>query len=623
MSLNVPEKALAAARRRQDLRQTFGLAKASRASQAVATVPLAEMAASMNNSPVVSLGPGVPVGPIFPQDEPRIYDYPVGYNLATTPRTYERLTFGQLQGLADSYGVARLAIEKRKDGIRKLRWSIRPKALPNLKRTESKARAARLEDAVAQVTGFLSTPDQEHQWSAWLVRLLEDLFVIDAPAIWLRPTRGGDLYGLEVIHGATIAPKLDVYGRVPLPPEPAYVQVIKGTNREFMTRDELIYSPFWASNRSPYGSPPLEWVVLTVNRALRREALDLTRFTDGNIDAAFLKLAPDTPSAQIKEVKTFLDELIAGNDVAKVRVIPIAGGPGTGLEKLNPEVTNDGERWLMHLTCAAIGVAPSEIGFVEPGSGLGGKGFTELQKDTSIQRDLSLANHLKDILDRVIATDAPFGLGQPELEFYWDDLDKPEDRVAEAQALAIYVDMAATTPDWIAENVLDQDPQGVGAIIRNGATVQTLEQFLKPPEPVPAIFGGPGPGAPPAGPGGPPPETPSQQPGEDTTQGGMGPMAKAAGEDLARWERKALKALKDGRGPARFDSAAIGAGQAGFLRDALAKASTVEGVRAAFDLVKAGGSAGPLVAPSSETNSAPSSQRGSSARDDRWWSTWR
>ena len=453
------------------------LAKASRASQAVATVGLAEMAASMNNSQVASMGPGAPIGPIFPQAEPRIYDYPVGFNLASAPRSYERLTFGQLRSLADNYGVARLAIEKRKDGIRKLRWSIRPKALPNLRRTETKARAARLEDAVAQVTGRFSTPDQEHQWGAWLVRVLEDLFVIDAPAIWLRPTRGGELYGLEVIDGATIAPKLDLYGRVPLPPEAAYVQVIKGTNREFMTKDELIYSPFWQRSRSPYGSPPLEWVWLTVNRALRREALDLTRFTDGNIDAAFLKVAGDMPAGQIKELKTYLDELIAGNDVAKVRIIPIPGGTGTGLDRLNPEVTSEGERWLMHLTCAAIGVSPSEIGFVEPGSGLGGKGFAETQQDTSIIRDLSLAGHLKDMLDRVIATDAPFGLGQPELEFFWDDLAKPEDRVAEAQALAIYVDMAATTPDWIAENVLDQDPQGVGAIIRNGATVQTLEQF--------------------------------------------------------------------------------------------------------------------------------------------------
>lgn len=600
------------------------LGKASRASQAVAMMPLTDPATAVNN-PAVSMGPGVPVGPMLPADEPRIYDYPVGFNIATTPRTYERLTFAQLRALADNYDVARLAIEKRKDGIRKLRWSIRPKPVPNQKRTEAKTRATRLEDAVASVTGFFSTPDQERQWSAWLVRLLEDLFVIDAPTIWLRPTRGGELYGCEVIDGATIAPKIDLYGRMPLPPEAAYVQVIKGTNHEFMTSDELIYSPFWQRSRSPYGSPPLEWVLLTVNRALRRQTLDLSRFTDGNIDAAFLKVAQDMPAAQIKELKTYLDELISGNDVARVRIIPIPGGTGTGLDRLQPDVTNEGERWLMHLTCAAIGIAPSEIGFVEPGSGLGGKGFNDLQTDTSIIRDLSVAGHLKDMVDRVIASDPPFGLGQPELEFFWDDLAKPEDRLAEAQALDLYVSMGATSPDWIAENVLDQDPPGIGPILRYSGNAVTVAEFLKPPEPVPTGLGPFGPQQPDAtlAAAGGPPQTPSEQGGEQTVETGNDPMAKAsAADDLGRWERKALKAVKDGRDPARFASLVIGADTAAFLRDALAKASSLEQVRAAFDLVKAGGSAGPLPAAGSRPSSVRSSRPGSSARDDRWWSTW-
>ena len=99
-------------------------------------------------------------------------------------------------------------------------------------------------------------------------------------------------------------------------------------------------------------------------------------------------------------------------------------------------------------------------------------------------------------------------------------------------------------------------------------------------------------------------------------------MAKAAAGDLARWERKALRAVKDGRDPARFASLAIAAGQATFLRDALAKASGVDQVRAAFDLVKAGGSASLYRARSSRRSSAPSLRPGSSVRDDRWWSTW-
>jgi len=59
--------------------------------------------------------------------------------------------------------------------------------------------------------------------------LMDQVLVYDAPAVWLRPTYGGDLYSLEIIDGSLVAPKIMADGRLP-PPEfgPAYQQVIKG-----------------------------------------------------------------------------------------------------------------------------------------------------------------------------------------------------------------------------------------------------------------------------------------------------------------------------------------------------------------------------------------------------------
>jgi hypothetical protein len=98
-------------------------------------------------------------------------------------------------------------------------------------------------------------------------------------------------------------------------------------------------------------------------------------------------------------------------------------------------------------------------------------------------------------------------------------------------------------------------------------------------------------------------------------------MSKAAGfdDDLGRWERKALKALKAGK-PARvsFESAAIPSETAVLLRDRLAKVTDVAGVREAFDLAKAAGeSDAPLAGP--RPSSATSSPTGSSARVTRSW----
>jgi hypothetical protein len=64
------------------------------------------------------------------------------------------------------------------------------------------------------------------------------------------------------------------------------------------------------------------------------------------------------------------------------------------------------------------------------------------------------------------------------------------------------------------------------------------------------------------------------------------PSRDAKGADLARWERKALKALKDGKGAGvRFVPDALDEAEAAAIRDALRDAVTPADVRAAFKAV--------------------------------------
>src|ERR1035437_7452135 len=120
------------------------LAKASLASQAVATTGLADLARALSSGKQVTpFGPGVPTAPTFAEeDEPRRWDYPVGYNIQTSPRSSEPITFSMLRALARNYDIAQLAIQKRIDGIRGLTWAVRPKPVPGMTRAESKTRAA-------------------------------------------------------------------------------------------------------------------------------------------------------------------------------------------------------------------------------------------------------------------------------------------------------------------------------------------------------------------------------------------------------------------------------------------------------------------------------------------------
>jgi hypothetical protein len=58
--------------------------------------------------------------------------------------------------------------------------------------------------------------------------LLEEMLVIDAAALYPRYNRGGSLYALDIIDGATIKPLIGEDGRSPEPPDPAYQQILKG-----------------------------------------------------------------------------------------------------------------------------------------------------------------------------------------------------------------------------------------------------------------------------------------------------------------------------------------------------------------------------------------------------------
>lgn len=70
-------------------------------------------------------GPLEPMHPLAPPDVAgRQWDYPSGYNLATTVRNFEPITFATLRGLADGYDLLRLVTETRKDQTARQSWAI-------------------------------------------------------------------------------------------------------------------------------------------------------------------------------------------------------------------------------------------------------------------------------------------------------------------------------------------------------------------------------------------------------------------------------------------------------------------------------------------------------------------
>jgi hypothetical protein len=296
-------------------------------------------------------GPGAPSPPLAPAGvKGRGWDYPVGYNLRVQPRGDEAIGFPQLRGLAQSWDMLRLVIETRKDQLNRLKWTVKPQA-------GASGAAAR---QVAEAGQLLKIPDRIHPFPIWLRMLLEDMFVGDCATIYPRLTRGGALYALEPVDGATIRPIIDESGRVPAPPAPAYSQVLKGLAAVDYTRDELIYCPRNPLTWRVYGLSQVEQIILLVNIALRREMYLLEYYTAGNVPDALMEVPASWQPNQIREFQEYWDALHEGNLGQRRKMKMVPGGCVPHWTK-DPVLKDELDEWLARVVCYCFSVSPQPL----------------------------------------------------------------------------------------------------------------------------------------------------------------------------------------------------------------------------------------------------------------------
>lgn len=308
------------------------------------------------NSAWMSPGPGLAPLADRPQDQTRgrQFDFPVNVNLIPRPRAYEGVTFDQLRSLADNCDVLRAVIENEKDNLSKLKWKIKPK-------DEKK----QPDDRCKQLTDFFAMPDKEHTWDEWLRMLLEDLFVIDAPTLYPLKTKGGDVmpsgtvtdwYGFEPMDGATIKRFIRPNGRTPLPPDPAYQQILKGIQAVDYTRDELIYRPRNVRTNKIYGFSPVEQILMTVNISIRRALNQMSYYTEGNVPDLLFGVPDTWQPDQIKQFQQWWDSLTSGQSKKVGRFIP----GGIAPHDTKPHALKDDyDEWLARVICYAFSTQPT------------------------------------------------------------------------------------------------------------------------------------------------------------------------------------------------------------------------------------------------------------------------
>ncbi|GIK83029.1 MAG: hypothetical protein BroJett024_41340 [Alphaproteobacteria bacterium] len=377
-------------------------------------------------------GPGEPLRPLVPEAERetvagRQFDYPFGVNLRTTPRAGETVAFAEMRALADNYDLLRLVIETRKDQLAKLEWNIRPK------------RTGAAEDGrCKQISEFFASPDREHDWDAWLRMLLEDMLVIDAATLYPRMTRGGELYALEPVDGATIKRVVDAHGRTPMPPDPAYQQVLKGMPAIDYTREELVYRPRVVRTAKLYGYSPVEQVIMTTQIAMRRQLSQLEFFTMGTMPDALVSVPKEWTADQIAQFQTYFDAMLEGNtgERRKLRFVP----DGTLFKETKPAPLKDEfDEWLARVVCFAFSVSPQP--FIREMN----RATAETAQDAAMQEGLAPVQlWVKNLVDSMIAR----FWKAPDLEFRWYEEDTP-DPLSQAQVAQIYVAAKVLHPDEV------------------------------------------------------------------------------------------------------------------------------------------------------------------------------
>jgi hypothetical protein len=378
-------------------------------------------------------GPGKTLNPVAPDSVAgRQFDFPTHYNVNLRPRSYDSVTFAQLRALADSYDLLRLAIETRKDQIESFAWEI-----------VAEDGQEGFDNDIKAAYDFLKYPDKEHPWSVWLRMLLEDMFVIDAVTIYPRATRGGDLYSLDLMDGATVKRVIDEYGRTPIPPETAYQQVLKGLPAVDYTREELLYFMRNPRTNRVYGYSPVEQIIMTVNIALRRQLYQLNFYTEGNIPEAICGMPEDWSLDTIKQFQVWWDSMMEGNLSKRRHMTFVPFDPSKMSYSKQEAMKDQYDEWLARIICFAFSISPTML--VKETNRATADTVAETAKNEGL---VPLLNWIKTVIDYII--DKYMGL--PHLEFKWQ-LEKSLDPKIQADVDAVYIDKEVLHPEEVRERL--------------------------------------------------------------------------------------------------------------------------------------------------------------------------
>ena len=450
------------------------------------------------------MGPRQPMRPIAQDVAGRTWDYVPGYNLTTQPRAFEEINFDQLRALAAAYDPVRLIIERRKDQLCRVPWVIRQKNHDGAKRAEP---SPQMRGLIKDTEQFFRNPTADLTFRPWIRSLLDDLLVLDAPALYCTRDGHGNLVELLPIDGATVKLIIGDDGRQPQPfrwdgtpftwlgqtvtPDnldelgfritggfvypPVAQRIFKGLPAANLGTWDLVYAPLNRRTNHGYGASPVQMICTTISTAMRRSVSQLTYFTEGNQVDAFYALPESWTPDKVMQFQDYYDNLFSGNLANRRRMKFMPGGSKDSyFATREPPLKTDFDEWMIRIVCFAFSYPPSA--FVS----LSNRSIAESHEKQAEEEGVEpLKNWFLDLANRVI--DREFS---EDIEFAWSETEEV-DQERQSNILNSYAENGILTINQVREKLgeePDPNPAANQLMVKTATGYVPIGGEVKPKE---------------------------------------------------------------------------------------------------------------------------------------------
>ena len=354
------------------------------------------------------MGPLNPLNPFAPAGTGwRGWDYPVGINIRYLPRQEgpdPLLGFDELRFFSRNVDIVRIILENRKQQLQRQSWKFTLK--DQSKDPDSDPR-------IAQLTEFFERPDPigDVDFYGWLNLIMEEMLVIDAASVYIQRDKSSNRpIALRPVDGATIKLLINLEGAAPMPPSPAYQQIIKGVPIVDLDKTQLFYYPRNLRPDGLYGYSSVEQIINTLNLWMRREIYRIQFYTEANTPAGLLELPQNYTNEDTKDFRKWLDSSLRGNTAERWNLLPVPNG--SKYTEIKPPVLNDTlDEYIAQIVCYCLGVPPTP--FMSMRGGMA-RANVESQKDQSKEEGLApLIQYVCNFVEKLIY----WGWGWTDIRF--------------------------------------------------------------------------------------------------------------------------------------------------------------------------------------------------------------